>query len=84
MYSERQAMTGEMIALALLAHELDKERAKINTALEHPDIKSDERIRLEGMLAGIVHARLMLTDIAEGRQRLDERLQALAEHEGTP
>lgn len=56
----------------LMAYELDKKRKRVAKTLERRDLKTQTRIRLEGMQAGLVWARAVAQEIAETAEKLEE------------
>jgi hypothetical protein len=54
-----------LIPFAIMIHELDAKRAEIRDALAHPALADEERIRLEGMQAGLVWARILVQNVAK-------------------
>lgn len=59
--------------LHLMASELDKKRQHVAKTLERADLKAHTRIRLEGMQAGLVWARMLVQEIAEAADKAQEQ-----------
>jgi hypothetical protein len=66
--------------LHLLAAELDKKRKQVEKSLASPTLKGPARIRLEGMQAGLVWARMLVQEIAETADKAQEAVHGRQTH----